>query len=89
MPVILSSPNSIANHFLSYHFYFCVSTIRTKLQTYDDLYGQVTVEGNGNLLQYSCLGKPMDREAWQDTVHGVAKSWTRLKQLTQISKTVV
>ena len=32
-------------------------------------------EGNGNPLQYSCLGIPMDREAWQATVHGVAKSW--------------
>ena len=28
-------------------------------------------EGNGNLLQYSCLGNPMDRGAWQATVHGV------------------
>ena len=35
-------------------------------------------EGNGNPLQYSCLENPMDREAWQATVHGVAKSWTRL-----------
>ena len=34
-------------------------------------------EGNDNPLQYSCLEKnPMDREAWQATVHGVAKSWT-------------
>jgi len=32
--------------------------------------------GNGNLSQYSCLEKPMDRRAWQATVHGVAKSWT-------------
>ena len=30
-------------------------------------------EGNGNPLQYSCLGNPIDREAWQATVHGVAK----------------
>ena len=31
-------------------------------------------EGNGNPLQYSCLGNPMDRGAWQAvTVHGVAK----------------
>ena len=30
-------------------------------------------EGNGNPFQYSCLGNPMDREAWQATVHGVAK----------------
>ena len=29
--------------------------------------------GNGTLLQYSCLGNPMDREAWWSTVHGVAK----------------
>ena len=28
---------------------------------------------NGNPFHYSCLGKPMDREAWQATVHGVAK----------------
>ena len=33
-------------------------------------------EGNGNPLQYSCLGNPMDRGAWQATVHGVTKSQT-------------
>ena len=31
-------------------------------------------EGNGYLLQYSCLEKSMDRGAWQATIHGVAKS---------------
>ena len=31
---------------------------------------------NGNPLQYSCLGNPMDRGAWQGTVHSVAKNWT-------------
>ena len=30
-------------------------------------------EGNGNLLQYSCLGNPMDRGAWWATVHGGCK----------------
>ena len=35
-------------------------------------------EGNGNLLQYSCLGNAMDRGAWWTTVYGVAKSQTRL-----------
>ena len=36
-------------------------------------------EENGNPLQYSCLENPMDREAWQAPVHGVAKSqmWLR------------
>ena len=32
--------------------------------------------GNGNPLQYSCLGNPTDRGAWPATVHGVAESWT-------------
>ena len=35
-------------------------------------------EGNGNPLQYSCLESSMDRGAWKATVHGVAKSRTRL-----------
>ena len=35
-------------------------------------------EGNGNPLQYSCLGNPIHREAWRVTVHRVAKSRTRL-----------
>ena len=30
-------------------------------------------EGNSNPLQYSCLGNPMDRGAWQATVHGVTE----------------
>ena len=35
-------------------------------------------EGNGNPLQYSYLGNPMDRGTWYVTVHGVTKSQTRL-----------
>ena len=35
-------------------------------------------EGNGNPLQHSCLENPTDRGPWQATVHGVAKSQTRL-----------
>ena len=34
--------------------------------------------GDGKPLQYSCLENPMDRGAWQSTVHGVTKSWTFL-----------
>ena len=37
--------------------------------------------GNGNPLQYSCLENPIDRGTWRATVHGVTKSWTRLKRL--------
>ena len=41
--------------------------------------GRSPGEGNGNPLQYSYLENSMDREAWQSMVHGVAKSWTRLR----------
>ena len=40
--------------------------------------GRSPGEGNGNPLQYSCLGNPIDRGAWRATVHGVTKGWTRL-----------
>jgi len=35
--------------------------------------GRSAGDGNGYPLQYSCLGNPTDRGAWQATVHGVAK----------------
>ena len=38
--------------------------------------------GNGNSFQYSCLGNPKDRGVWRATVHGVAKSQTRLSTCT-------
>ena len=40
--------------------------------------GRSPGEGNGNPLQYSCLGNSMDRGAWQATVHRVTKSKTGL-----------
>ena len=44
--------------------------------------GRSPGEGNGNPLQYSCLENPMDGGAWWATVHGVAKSQTRLSNFT-------
>jgi len=41
--------------------------------------GRSPGEGNGYPLQYSGLENSMDRGAWQVTVHGVAKSWIRLR----------
>ena len=38
--------------------------------------------GNGNSLQYSCLGNPTDRGAWQATAHGVTKSQIQLSTHT-------
>ena len=43
---------------------------------------QLSREGSGTPLQYSCLENPMDGEAWWATVHGVAKSWTQLSDFT-------
>ena len=40
--------------------------------------GQFPGEGNGDPLQYFCLGNPIDRGAWCATVHRVKKSWTLL-----------
>ena len=44
--------------------------------------GRSPAEGNGNPLQNSCLENPMDRGAWRATVHGAAKSQTRLSDFT-------
>ena len=44
--------------------------------------GKFPGEGNGNPLQYSCLGNPMDRGTWWATVHGVTKSRTQLSNFT-------
>ena len=38
--------------------------------------GRSLGKGNGNPLQYSCLGNPKDRGDWWTIVHGVTKSWT-------------
>ena len=47
----------------------------------DFLWGRSPAGGHGNPLQYSCPENPMDRGAWQATVHRIAKSWTWVKQL--------
>ena len=44
--------------------------------------GRSPGEVNGNSLQYSCLENPMEGGAWWATVHGVAKSRTRLSDFT-------
>ena len=44
--------------------------------------GRVPGGGQGNPLQYVCLENPIARGTWRGTVHGVAKSQTRLKQLS-------
>ena len=44
--------------------------------------GKFPAEGNGNPLQYSCLGNAMDKGAWHAGVHGVTKSRTRLSDET-------
>ena len=51
------------------------------LQEFDPWVRKVPWEGKGNPLQYSCLENCMDWEAWRATVHGIAKSRTRLSDL--------
>ena len=49
---------------------------------FDPWVGKFPGEGNGNPPQYSCLENPMGKGAWKATVHGVAKSQTRLSDFT-------
>ena len=51
---------------------------RKVMTNLDSIFG----EGNGTPLQYSCLENPMDGGAWWATVHGIAKSQTRLSDFT-------
>ena len=46
--------------------------------------GRSPGEGNGNPLQYSCLENPRPGGAWWATVHGTARTWTRLRDFTFI-----
>ena len=48
--------------------------------------GRSPGEGNGNPLQYSCLGNPMDRGAWQTTVLGITKNQTGLSAHTHFGR---
>ena len=45
--------------------------------------------GNGDPLQYYCLGNPMDRGAWQATAHGVAKNRTQQPNTTTLPKPLI
>ena len=49
--------------------------------------GRSPGEENGNLLWYSCLENPMERGAWQATVHGVAKELDMTQRLKQQQQT--
>ena len=51
--------------------------------------GRIPWRRHGNPLQCSCLENPMDRGAWQATVHGVTKSQTWLKQLSTHASTII
>ena len=49
-------------------------------------WGRSPGEGNGNPLQYCCLGNPMDRGAWWATVPGVAKESDTTEQQQKNNK---
>ena len=57
------------------------SACQCRRHGFDPGSGRFPGEGNGNPLQYSCLGNPMDRGARQATVHGVAKELDTTQRL--------
>ena len=70
--LLLSRIQGYRYHLSKFHIYVLVYCIR---------------EGDGTPLQYSCLENPMDGGAWWAAVHGVSKSWTRLKWLSTAQST--
>ena len=67
----------------------CLFNLYAELDTTEQLHFHFSLsyigEGNGNLLQCSCLENPRDRGAWRAAVYGVSQSRTRLKQLSSSS----
>ena len=49
------------------------TTCQCRRHRFDPWVGKIPGEGNGNSLQFSCLGSPMSTGAWQAIVHGFAK----------------
>ena len=69
---------SFFRHFWSLSFSLVTRLVKNPPYNAGDLgsiprWGRSPGEGNGNLLQYSCLGNPMNRGAWRATVHGVTR----------------
>ena len=60
----------------------CLSIWETQKCQFDLWVGKIPWKRACNPLQYSCLENPMDRGAWEASVHGVAKNWTQLKRLS-------
>ena len=60
----------------------CLFNLYAELDTTEQLHFHFSLsyigEGNGNLLQCSCLENPRDRGAWRAAVYGVSQSWTQL-----------
>ena len=53
---------------------------------FDSWFRKIPRGGNGNPLQYFCLGNPMDSRAWRATVHGAARESDKTSQLNNNNK---
>ena len=73
LPAVMMATGQSVKFSKAIHHFFGVRYFQTGKSIF------LSEEEHGNSLQYSGLDNPMDTGAWQPTVHGVAKSWTRLK----------
>ena len=58
---------------------------RVKRCRFNPWVGRSPGRGRGIPVHHACLENPVDRGAWQATVHSVIQSWTWLKQLTTLA----
>ena len=78
LPCPSSTPRTCSNSCLLSPW--CHPTISSSVVSFSSCLQSFSGEGNGNPLQFSCLGNPMDRGAWWATVHGITKSQTQLRK---------
>ena len=65
------------------------SILKSRDITSNPWVGKIPGKGNGNPIQDSCLGNPMDRGAWRTAVHGVAKGQTQLSYRTAAAADII
>ena len=78
-PISMFPSKWFFSHWIACHHSLVAQTVmQHRRPGFDSWIGKILWRGKGYPFQYSCLENSMNRGAWRATVHGLAKSWTRL-----------